>query len=85
MTWFEEVDEKTIELVKSSGNHVVAVPAMDNGIRLDTFDLFDNRTHKFIIRNLPEHDANIAVTVCNNLIDNDTNIDINNFLWLIGK
>jgi hypothetical protein len=85
MTWIEEVDQQTIEQVKSAGNHIVAIPAMDAGKKLDTFDIFDNRNHKFIGRDISQSNANIVVTICNNLIDSNVDIDIKQILWLIGK
>lgn len=82
MRWIEEQNQRTEQIIAENGDHIIAVPAKNNGTRLDLFDLYDSRTHIIIAENITAKDANIAITICNTLIDNGEKVNVDNLRWL---
>jgi hypothetical protein len=82
--WF---DDAITEKLREAGNHVILVPARNPNAPIDTVDVFDGVTGKFIAADVPEGDARNFAIVWNNLVDSGENNETFkqvNLSWLIG-
>ena len=86
MNWF---DEAVTEKLHEAGNHVIMVPACNPDAPIDTVDLYDGITGKFIAAGVPEEAARKFAKVWNDLQDSGENTESAkhiNLEWLLdGK
>lgn len=85
--WIEDIKNANNEKIRNAGQHMVIIPALNNAAPLDTFDVFDGGSCKFVARSIPEKTAQEFTTIWNGLIDNGESVEnIRKYPlnWLIG-
>ena len=83
--WFDdEIDDK----LRGAGNHVILIPARNPNASIDTVDIYDGITGKFIAANVPEKAATTFATVWNKLVDSNENNELIqkfNLEWILNS
>lgn len=85
--WIEDIKNANNEKIRNAGKHMVIVPALNSTAPLDTYDVFDGASCKFIATSIPEKTAQEFATIWNGLVDNGESVEtIRKYplIWLIG-
>lgn len=87
MTWIDEEVYETVRLMANAGDKLITFPARSATSPIDTNDIYDGFTEKFIATNVSAHYANAFVNIYNGLLAEGVNreeIEHINLSWFIG-
>jgi len=69
MTWYDSMLEEIDAKIQEAGNHVVIIPSQDKNAPIDSVDIYDGHSQKYIALGIPENTAQEFAVVWNNLVD----------------